>query len=119
VANVRVRQKKIFVANRGDTPTLFRAPADGHVFAEDIIVAYDQFDPFVSKRIVLRVASYHTERMKHIFLAEFRRPMHRRVRVQDAAVPQFDFFPNNSVSPDFDTPAELRARRHNRLRVNL
>ena len=76
VADVRVRKKKVFVADARDAAALSRSAAHGHIFAKNIFVADNQFACARRECVVLRVAANHTKRMKHIRRAELRRAVH-------------------------------------------
>src|SRR5882762_8203700 len=70
VPDVRIRQKQIVVPQRSFAAAFLRSPADRHVFPKNISISGKELRALPAKRIVLRVASYHTERMKHIVLAK-------------------------------------------------
>src|SRR6267142_2726295 len=119
VPDVRIRQKKIAVPQRSFAAAFLRSPADRHVFPENIPVSGNKLHALLAKRIVLRVASDDTERMKHIVLTKFRRSLYDRMRVQHAAVTQFHRFAHYRVRADLDAFAKLRARTQDGLRMNF
>src|SRR5439155_25547415 len=79
VSDVRVRKKKILIAQRGPASALFGSAAHRHVFAENVAVTCNQFHALATKRVILRVAADHAEGMKNILLSEFRRTLHHRM----------------------------------------
>jgi len=119
VPDVRIRQKKIVVAQESLAAAFFCATADGDVFAENVAVACDQFGALTSKGIVLRVATDRTERIKRIVLAELRRARQHRVGVQHAAVAQFHVLANHRVRADLHAFPKLGICRHHSLRMNF
>ena len=119
VPDVRIRQKKIVVPQRSFAAAFLRSPADRYVFPENISISGNELRALPAKRIVLRIAADHTERMKHIVLTKLRRPLHDRMRVQHGAVTQFHLFANHRVRADLDAFAKLRACTQDGLRMNL
>src|SRR6266513_694806 len=119
VPDVRIRQKKIAVAQGSFAAAFLRAAADGDVFAENVAVSRHHLGALASKRIILRVAADRAERIESIVSTELRRSPHHRVRVHHAAVAQFYVFTNHRVRADFYTLTKLCARRHHCLRMNF
>src|SRR5205807_2055473 len=77
MSDVRVRQKKIPVAQARFRAAFFRATAYADVFAVNVVVARQEFGALTSKRVVLRVAPDATERVERIVLSEPGGPAHR------------------------------------------
>src|SRR5207302_7136423 len=79
MSDMRVREKKILIAQKGQASAFLRSAAHRYVFSENVAVTRNQFDAFTAKSVILRVSADHAEGVKNIVLSEFRRPLHHRV----------------------------------------
>src|SRR5260370_40349378 len=84
VRHVGISHEQIASANGCFSASARRAAADGHIFAEHIAVADDQFRSLAVKFQILWVGSDRAERVKHIVLSESGWPMNHGMTVHDA-----------------------------------
>src|SRR6266852_2390208 len=92
---------------------------DVRIRQKKIAVTHNQYGALAAKGVVLWIAANRAERIKRIVHAELRRPPHRGVRVQHAAVAQFHVLANHRVRADLHAFAKFCARRHNGLRMDF
>src|SRR6267154_1657704 len=119
VSDMRRRQKEIPVANGGFSPAAGRAAADRDVFAKNISVANQQFRFLALKPEILRIAAHRAKWMKNVISANFRGPLHYRVRMQHATLVKLDPIANHRVCANANARAKFRAGRDDGLLVNL
>src|SRR5260370_19649876 len=118
VRDVGIGHEQAAAAYRRFSASARRAAAHGHIFAEHIAVADDQFRSLAVKFQIWWVGSDGAERVNHIVLSESGWPMNHGMRVQDAAFPELDIIPNHRVSAYLHARAEFGAWRNHRLRGN-
>jgi hypothetical protein len=68
---------------------------------------------------ILRISANRTKRMKHVVPPNGGRPLNHRVRIHGTSFTQIHVLANNRVSSNLYPRANPRARRHNRVRMNL
>src|SRR6266481_3188645 len=108
VPDVRVRKKKIVIANPRDTAALRGSPADGYMLAKNVCTAHLQFDALATESVVLRIAANHAKRVKHVVICEFRRAAHHRMLVQYGPVAQFHVRADHRIRANPHARAQLR-----------
>src|SRR6516225_10556574 len=116
---MRIRQKKIVVADPRRPAALDRSAANGHVLPENVVVSRHQFHALTAERVVLRVSADYTKRMKHISGAKLRRSLHHRVLAQHASFSQFDARAHYCKCTHLHTLFQLRVWRDLSFWVNF
>src|SRR6202161_2553585 len=117
--NMRRREEQVVAADHRLAAAFDRATIDRHLLAKRVAVAYYELDVLAVKTQILRIAADRAERMKNVVAPDLRRPRNDRVRVQNAAVAQFDIVANHSVRPDLQARPKLRRRRDRSLHMNM
>src|SRR6267154_346126 len=118
VSDVRIGHKQIVIADLRRPAALFRPTAHCHRLSKIISIADDQLRPFALERQILRVHSHRAERMKNIARSKLRRTLYHRVTMHDTPISQRNVRANHRERSHRDARAQLRFRRHHRLRMD-
>ena len=104
--HVGTGHEEVLMADAGSMVLFFGAPADGHPFTEDILVA-DLQGVGAAVTDVLRLAADHRIWKKPVPFAHGRVANDRDMILKLAAVPQSDVGADVAKGPDIDVLAQL------------
>src|SRR6202161_2967329 len=107
--NMRRREEQVVAADHRLAAAFDRATIDRHLLAKRVAVAYYELDVLAVKTQILRIAANRAERMKNVVAPDLRRPRNDSVRMQDAAVAQFDIVANHGARPILEDRPEFRS----------
>src|ERR1700722_650730 len=119
VADVRISEKKVQVANAREAPALLCPAADRDVLTKNIAVAHKQLSPLTAIAIILRITADRRKRIEHIVAAVLRWPADGGVWVKQATLAELHLVGHNRISPHLYSGSQLRAGRHDCLRMNF
>src|SRR5271167_990784 len=88
VPDVRVRHDESMAADAGHSPAFHGSTSDGHVLANDIVIAHLQPGGLTGEGCVLRVSTHHGEGINLVVTAQSRRSIQNNMRDQIAVLAQ-------------------------------
>jgi hypothetical protein len=86
VSDVRVCQDEIVVADLGPAAAFLRSPVHSYIFTKNISIPHNQLGGLAAKRIVLRITTNQTKRMKNVVPPDVRGALDNCMRMQHATI---------------------------------